>query len=384
MNTPLVKGWCPGAHRPMEAEDGLVLRIRPHAGRLNRSQAIGLADCARRYGSGRIALTRRANLQIRGVKEDTLTELWGTLDGLGLLDRDERSEARRNIVVDPFGGDTARELATALETALAEADDLESLPSKFGFVVDPAARRQLASISGDVRIEGRADGLLVRADGLETGRSVSGTNEAVQAALELARWFIASGGVGADGRGRMARHVARVPLTGELSGNKRPAEAVSPPTPGATAHGVLAGAAFGQLRADQLDALARIASDIVVTPWRAVFLPDCDVEDLVGIPDLILDPCDPLGRIEACPGAPGCAQASVETEAIARALAPSLPPGLRVHVSGCAKGCAGSGVADITLTGRRGRFDLVQGGAAWDEPDRRGLAPQDLLGLWDS
>ncbi len=27
-----VKGWCPGALRPMESGDGLVVRVRPRAG----------------------------------------------------------------------------------------------------------------------------------------------------------------------------------------------------------------------------------------------------------------------------------------------------------------------------------------------------------------
>ena len=29
MSAPQVKGWCPGAHRPMMSGDGLVVRIRP-------------------------------------------------------------------------------------------------------------------------------------------------------------------------------------------------------------------------------------------------------------------------------------------------------------------------------------------------------------------
>ena len=32
-----IKGWCPGALRPMQSGDGLVVRIRPPTGRLTRS-----------------------------------------------------------------------------------------------------------------------------------------------------------------------------------------------------------------------------------------------------------------------------------------------------------------------------------------------------------
>jgi precorrin-3B synthase len=48
-------------------------------------------------------------------------------------------------------------------------------------------------------------------------------------------------------------------------------------------------------------------------------------------------------------------------------------------VSGCAKGCARSGPAAVTLTGRAGRFDLVRDGRAWDGPQRPGLRPADIL-----
>jgi precorrin-3B synthase len=47
-----IKGWCPGALRRMRSGDGLVVRIRPHGGRLSQAQAVGIADLAARDGSG--------------------------------------------------------------------------------------------------------------------------------------------------------------------------------------------------------------------------------------------------------------------------------------------------------------------------------------------
>ena len=43
-----VKGWCPGALRPMQSGDGLVVRIRPRSGTFNPRQLRALADAARR------------------------------------------------------------------------------------------------------------------------------------------------------------------------------------------------------------------------------------------------------------------------------------------------------------------------------------------------
>lgn len=74
-----VKGWCPGALRPMPSGDGLIVRIRPFCGALSLEQARGLAALARRLGNGHIDLTRRANLQLRGLWTSTcpsFTHLW--------------------------------------------------------------------------------------------------------------------------------------------------------------------------------------------------------------------------------------------------------------------------------------------------------------------
>jgi precorrin-3B synthase len=72
--------------------------------------------------------------------------------------------------------------------------------------------------------------------------------------------------------------------------------------------------------------------------------------------------------MQACAGAPACASASVNTRETAAALAPLLAPGDTLHVSGCAKSCASSTRASITLVGRHGRFDLVRSGRASDTP----------------
>src|SRR5690606_25527214 len=115
-----VKGWCPGALRPMETGDGLVVRVRPHGSRLTAAQALALADLAQDYGSGLIDLGTRAHLQLRGMRADSLSALHAALSDLGLLDPDAQAEARRNILTTPCWQDeeTLR-LVAALETALA-------------------------------------------------------------------------------------------------------------------------------------------------------------------------------------------------------------------------------------------------------------------------
>ena len=379
---PAIRGWCPGALRPMASGDGLVVRVRPRASEITRAQADGIAALAAAHGSGMVEMTTRANLQIRGVSEAGLPALTAGLDALGLLDADPEREARRNVVVTPIreGAVDQRALAGALTDALTGAlGEAPRLPGKFGFAVDAGPRRYLAETSADIRIEAGPPGLIVRADGAARGRSVAGPAEAVATALALARWFAASGGVGADGRGRMRRHLARVPLPPELAGDALPAPAIRPPDAGECGGLHFVGAAFGQMPAAALARLAALAQGpIRVTPWRMLALAPAEPEALAADPDLIARPGDPLARVIACTGAPGCPQASVATRPLARRLAGRLAPGATLHVSGCAKGCAHPQAADVTLVGRAGAFDLVRGGAPWDEPAARGLDPAAL------
>jgi precorrin-3B synthase len=112
-----------------------------------------------------------------------------------------------------------------------------------------------------------------------------------------------------------------------------------------------------------------------------VFLPGVPASRLAHAEGLILTASDPRLAVTACTGAPGCPQATVETRALAATLALHVPQGTRLHVSGCAKGCAHPGPADLTLVGRDGAFDLVVGGAPWDDPSRRGIDPRDVAAL---
>lgn len=388
MSAPVVRGWCPGAYRPMASGDGLIVRIRPPQGELTPEQAIGLADLSEVFGHGAVELTNRANLQVRGVDEEAHDALCGALASLGLLDTsagsDARIEQRRNIIMNPLRAFEAENVHARTASALAQGliePEFASLPSKFGFVIDAGLKRHLADVSGDIRIETGADGLVVRPDGHATGRGASDAAGAARLALDLARWFIASGGVGRDGRGRMARHLASgATLPPSLAGDVRPNQADTPPVPGGISGGILVAVAFGHLAANGLRQLAATGAPVMrITPWRMLFLPKpSDPNRLPGIEGLITGPADPLLRVTACIGAPGCSQASVETRATARSLAAHLPAGATLHVSGCAKGCAHPAPSDLTLVGRDGTFDLVRGGTPWDAPRQRDVDPRQV------
>lgn len=367
--TGKVKGWCPGALRPMPSGDGLVLRIRPHASRLAMEQARAIADLAAAHGSGLIDLGTRAHVQLRGIRSESLPAVQRALAGLGLIDPDPAVEARRNILTSPVWQDDAvPRLVAALEEALA---DGPVLPPKFGFAVDAGPVAVLGGASADIRIERAAGGgLILRAEGMALGEDIS-PDAAAERALALAVWFSRH----ADGATRMAQLIAR--------GGRPPLAPLLPPRtgpalhPGPTPQGLCLALPFGRMRAGTLRALA--VAPLRLTPWRSVVLEG--VAAFTPSPALIADPNDPLLRVVACTGAPGCASAAVETRALARRLAPLVPPDALLHVSGCAKGCAHRGPAPLTLTGRDGRFDLIMNAAADAEPARRGLLPDDIPDL---
>lgn len=373
MSAPVVHGWCPGALRPMMSGDGLVARVRAPLGRLTQDQAAAVAQLAGLHGNGLIDLSARANLQIRGVSPEAHPVLIEGLAALDLIDGDVAAETRRNLVIQPFwsNGDTTYRTARALTEALAQ-PDAPNLPGKFGFAVDCGPCPLLRNISADIRIETHADGLLVRPDGSETGQRVATPEEATEAAMTLAHWFLSTGGA-PQGRGRMARHLAAgaaLPDTFSAVADARMADGA--PAPGSTAAGTLVALEFGQITAATLAALAELAP-IRITPWRMLLLEGATVAP--NLPGLIHDATDPRLRIDVCTGAPGCPQALSPTRDLARALAPYLPPGQRLHISGCAKGCAHPAPAPIILTATGpGCFDLAREARAGDTPEAQGLS----------
>lgn len=374
MRAPVIQGWCPGALRPMESGDGWVVRIRAHGGRLTGDALARIAALARAHGNGLIDLSARGNLQIRGATPHSHPALIDGLRALDLIDDDASREARRNILVTPFWreGDGTDVLAAGLEAALSDGPDL---PGKFGFALDIGPMPVLAGASADIRLERGAGGLMLRADGAFRALPVSPVT-AVPAMMALARWFLTSGGV-RDGRGRMAAHLARVdppPEFGTLI-VARPAPVRQ--SPGPVSGGVLVALRFGQVEAETLAVLAEKVQGVRLTPWRMLLLEG--LAEAPDLPGLIRDPADPMLRVVACTGVPGCPQAWQPTRALATRLAPHVPAGQVLHVSGCGKGCAHPGPADLTLTATAAGFDLIAGGRASDFPLRRGLDPQALI-----
>lgn len=402
MKSPaLLKGWCPGACRPMQAKDGLIMRIKITGGRLSSSALRALAQAARAYGSGIFDLTGRANLQMRGVRPDTHGLVIETLDRLGLFEENASAEAVRNILVSPLSGlDGGREgldAARALERMLAGHRDLHALPAKFGFLIDDGSRFSLASIPADIRFDwvGSAHAFAIGIGGrgeevVHLGRCDASEIPAI--ALRLARAFL---NLAAEASGPPRRMRELVESCGADAIAAAAGLRLAPPfmrmapeepcplglLPLERGHCFGAGVAFGHLDAMMLEALADAAhtfgrGEIRLTPWRCVLVPvamPAQTEELaasLASSGFLVDRDDPRLAITACRGALTCEHGSTDTRADALALMHDArklcKTGIALHVSGCIKRCGQRASTPVTLVARGGLYDLAAEAAVLD------------------
>lgn len=379
--TAAVKGWCPGALRPMESGDGYLVRLRMTGGILTPSRAARLAELSRQFGNGQLELSARANLQVRGVEERHLDALRAELDRLGLLDRDAAAEAVKNVIAAPLAGlDPAarldiRPLVAALEARLLADEALHALPGKFGFAIDDGGRFPLGTALTDVvAVAIGADRLAFFLGGVFAG--IGTPDRLADIAARCARAFLEL----RDDERRLAPLVARIGIEAlRTRAGIEPASDIgqrpSPPAVGFFPLGELGvfglAVPFGALSATQLAFLADRNAEIRLSPWRVLFLAGHGVTpDLAAEADahgFIIRPDEPRLSVAACPGSPACASSHTPTRRDAEllaALAPALGPGVSLHVSGCWKGCARAEKTAVTLTGTAGGYKLILAGKA--------------------
>jgi precorrin-3B synthase len=409
---PQIKGWCPGALRPMQSGDGLLLRAKTLHPRLAADRARAIAAIARDCGNGLVDLTQRAQLQLRGVTEAQLGEAQRRLAALGLLAKDEATESLLNFLVSPLARpapsafDVDALIAGLAETLSTDAT-LRALPGKFGFLIDDGGALGLADREMDIRLERHGDDIAVLADGARDRAFLVAPQRAVATALALARAFLALragrerdlrrmrdvvASLGVDAFARAAG-LAATPCRSHCR-SASPAEIFGVHVEEAGRIFVGVGAPSGRLHADDLRALADLAQEhglreLRLSPWRALLLPCATrahaaaIRDAVADLGLVVAADDPRLSVIACPGAPDCLQALAPTRDLASRLAPLAARlargGAALHISGCAKGCA-AGAAAVTLVATSRGFDLVEDGRASDAPSRRGLCAHEIEG----
>lgn len=345
------RGWCPNLYEPMATGDGLLVRVKPPAMGLTSAAARALANAAESFGNGVIELTRRGNLQVRGLSEADVAEFAAAMVAAGLADAEPAIERRRIVLPAPLAGDDpAVAPGTLALTAAIEEMIPSGLPPKFCIAID----------GGGVLAGAPAADIVLRLDG---------------ARLRLDDERCATVSTVRD----------RLNQAGPVRGSVRPARDPGPaigflPYAG-TGHGAFGlGLPFGQMDPGGLRTLAGLADRfgggvIRTSPWRAMLLGRVAAQDLPALRhaavDWITDPADPRLRITACVGSPACDRGTVPARADASRVAASGAPG-PLHISGCAKGCAYPG--GPALVGDAGRYSRVETWRPGAAPPPQGLS----------
>jgi precorrin-3B synthase len=268
--------------RPWPAEDGGLVRIRVVGGALPASALAALVDLAVRFGDGDLHLTKRANLQLRALADPVPDAFVAGVRDAGLLPSTSH-ELVRNVMVSPLSGRLGgradlRPVAAGLDRLLLADPSFARLPGRFLFALDDG-RGDLVGRASDLTVVALdTDTVQVRAG--DVWGPVLPVGEAANALVSLTNLFLRRRGVGPAA----AWHVAeldtplltphdrdpRVPETGG-----RPPYGLAEQVDGRTVEhvevpdGRLSPALAGEV-------LARAGTEVVVTPWRSLLLPDLE------------------------------------------------------------------------------------------------------------
>ncbi|PZM16474.1 precorrin-3B synthase [Rhizobium tubonense] len=387
------RGACPSLSTPMMTGDGLLVRLRPATAGLTLSQMRLLAEAAARRGNGIIEITARGNLQLRGLKAQTVQALSEDIDRARIIpETGVAIETGPLSGIDPQEIADARDMAAALRKAIVALEAPLVVAPKLAIIIDGGGLLGLDAVSADIRLKavrssaGMPDWIIAIGG---TGRSARflGTiscARVVPAVLDLLK-VLASRGPRARGRQLDATAIGHLfsRAGGPPTYSKREQSPVG-------LHRLAAGRvalglrlSFGQIRAADLIAFADLvgsygAKEVRMAAGHAMLLLGL-TEDAAKAAKLAAanfglcaDPADPASHIATCAGAGACASGFYETKAAATELLNAgrefLDGSIRVHFSGCPKGCAHPSPAALTVVGTPTGYGLVVNGVASAAP----------------
>jgi len=285
---------CPGVLRPWIADDGAIVRLRLVGGALTSQMLTDLMAVAAEWADGSVLLTKRANLQLRGIEpaqnEDGSScvppEFVDAITDAGFLPAPTH-ELVRNIMVSPLSGRFGGRadlfpVARQLDEALCAEPLFAGLSARFLFVLDDG-RGDLVDRTLDLGAMAVDDENAQIRIGSHGWGEVIELDAVPEVLLDLAERFVRARGDHPDAPWHIDEldvpivetHHARdlrtqvtspFPPRGELTQDDgRTAEIVDVPD------GVLTHKLATQI-------LAKAGRDLIVTPWRSVVLPDLGEE----------------------------------------------------------------------------------------------------------
>ena len=195
---------CPGVLRPWIADDGALVRIRLIGGAITAQALADLAIIAGEHADGHLYLTKRANVQLRGIKHDDGRVPEDFVDAItkaGLLPSPAH-ELVRNIMVSPLSGRVGgqadlRPVGARLDEMLCDDPVFADLAGRFLFVLDDG-RGDLVDRSLDLGVMAvDADAAQIRVGSQHWGEVVE-LDAVPEVLLDLTRRFLDVRGDGDD------------------------------------------------------------------------------------------------------------------------------------------------------------------------------------------
>ncbi len=395
------------------AQDSFMLRLRVPGAVLSSAQLHGIAEMAADWGSGRVDLTTRSNVQIREFQPWHLVPVLKKIAALGMSSRGSGADNIRNITASPLSGIDPQGLldvrphADALAHYILNSRDLYGLPRKFNVAFDDGGTISSVADTNDigfqaVRVaEGKSlpAGIYFRVVlcGI-TGHRQFATDagiilkphEAVAVAAAMIRVFAEHGNRTDRKKARLKYLVDKWGIAKFLEETEKllafpllrlPAQncesrgpidraghiGIHPQLqPGLSYVGV--SVPVGRLPVAQAHAVADIArrfgtGEIRLTVWQNLILPNIpdaslpDVEDALLAVGLRFSAGRVLSGTVACTGNQGCKYAQSDTKTHAVVLANylderfTLTQPVNLHVTGCPNSCAQHYIGDIGLMG---------------------------------
>jgi len=360
---PAAVDACPGILALHPARDGHVARIRLPGGYVSRVQWTALAGLAAEFGDGRLDLTARGNVQLRGLPQTAAAALTDRAARAGLLPSRQHDRSR-NITASPLAGlggrPPLRRLVRALDAAIVADPTLAALPGRFLLAADDG--------TGGAALAQSDIGL--RRAGREVEMVIAGRLAGVRVPFAAAVTAVTTAARAAVARG-VGRQVTRVAdladggqavaaaIGGSLGPPAATAEGRLPLGPAAADRAVLVAAAplsrldgaqaaliGGLLRPGEVLRLAsagRVVIPLAVTPAAAL-------ARLAGS-GLLTSDGDPRSGVTACSGL-ACERAVADVRALARPL-PGHP---LAHWVGCPRGCGRPQDAELVVAEGPDRF----------------------------